>query len=84
MIEELRSLVTDHYLSQYILTPTHKKGNILDLCFTNNLNLVHSYETSDSIFSDHKIVEWATTYDTSFSEKARAEAPREKIRREPS
>ena len=79
MIEELRSIITENFLSQYILTPTHKKGNILDLCFTNNPNLLHSYETSDSILSDHKIVECATTYDTSFSEKARtAEAPREK------
>ena len=44
----------------------------------NNPNLLHSYETSDSILSDHKIVECATTYNTSFSEKARTEAPREK------
>ena len=29
------------FMSQYITLPTHKDGNILDLVFTNNENLIH-------------------------------------------
>ena len=57
-----------HFLNQHILQSTHKDGNSLDLVFTNNANLLHSYEciipTLSSV-SDHYIVECKTTLGTS-------------------
>ncbi|KAK4325499.1 hypothetical protein Pmani_003953 [Petrolisthes manimaculis] len=35
--------------------PTRER-NILDLIFSNNPNLLHSYEISDTIMSDHKLI----------------------------
>ena len=34
----------------------------MNLLFTNNLHFLHSHDTVESIFSDHRIVECATTY----------------------
>ena len=57
-----------HFLNQHILQFTHKDGNSLDLVFTNNANLLHSYEciipTLSSV-SDHYIVECRTSLGTS-------------------
>ena len=52
----------EFFLQQVIEKPTHKHGNVLDLLFTNNLHFLHSHDTVESIFSDHRIVECATTY----------------------
>ena len=43
MLNILNSFYTELYLSQHIHLPTHKDGNVLDLIFTNNKDLIHIY-----------------------------------------
>ena len=58
-LECLSKFTNEHFLSQYITTPTHVKGNVLDLVFTNNSYIVHSYSTLKPLLStsDHYVVE---------------------------
>ena len=58
----------DYYLSQEITKPTHKKGNTLDLLFTNNSEMLHSYESNPTIFSDHYLVEGKINYCSDYIE----------------
>ena len=44
------------------MKPTHNKGNILDLLFTKNTELIHSYECNESLFSDHYLVDGKINY----------------------
>ena len=62
MAQDLLSLVNEHYLFQQSMHPTHRCGNILDLCFSNNPELLHSYQCTRTILSDHHIVECYTAY----------------------
>ena len=62
MSKALEELLTEHFLMQVVQTPTHRSGNTLDLCFSNNAALVHSYNCCPSIFSDHHILEFRTTF----------------------
>ena len=64
MIEDLISLTNEFFLTQIIPEPTHKHGNKLDLCFTNNPMILHSCNVMETILSDHKIIECLTTYST--------------------
>ena len=64
MIEDLISLTNEFFLTQIIPEPTHKHGNKLDLCFTNNPMILHSCNVMETILSDHKIIECLTTYNT--------------------
>ena len=59
LLECLSKFTNEHFLSQYITTPTHVKGNVLDLVFTNNSYIVHSYSTLKPLLStsDHYVVE---------------------------
>ena len=41
MLNTLNEFCNDLFLTQYISSPTHKDGNILDLVFTNNESLIH-------------------------------------------
>ena len=61
MLEDLEELAAEHFLLQYVTKPTHKDGNILDLCFTNNTNLIHSYQCDFTISSHHRVVQFKTT-----------------------
>ena len=57
-IDALNSLANEFLLQQCICMPTHKDGNILDLIWTNNRDLVHSYSclpTSHTI-SHHSLI----------------------------
>ena len=47
---------------QYITTPTHVDGGLLDLVFCNNTALIHSYETIQPLrsTSDHFVMEVST------------------------
>ena len=59
----LTNFMNVNFLSQHINKATHKEGNILDLVFTNNDCLLHSYECippSLLSVSDHFIVECKT------------------------
>lgn len=51
----LLNLIDDLFLTQMILKPT-RGNNILDLLFTNNKELIHHYEVSPTIYSDHNII----------------------------
>ena len=62
MIQELSELVNEHFLFQQITKPTHRQGNVLDLCFTNNPVFIHSYQCTETSFSDHRIIECRSTY----------------------
>ena len=62
MVEALHSLATDNFLLQQISEPTHRDGNVLDLLFTNNTDLVHSYSSSYSSVSDHNVIEVKAHY----------------------
>ena len=62
MLRALMDIAGEFFLQQLIEKPTHKHGNLLDLLFTNNLHFLHSHDTVESIFLDHRIVECATTY----------------------
>jgi hypothetical protein len=64
MMSDLMDLAGEFFLQQQIKQPTHKRGNILDLLFTNNVHFLHSYETVESMYSDHHILECATLYCT--------------------
>ena len=41
MLNVLNEFCNDLFMSQHVQTATHKDGNILDLVFTNNSNLIH-------------------------------------------
>ena len=62
MVSALHNLATDNFLLQQIEKPTHRDGNILDLLFTNNTDLVHSYSSSYSRVSDHNVLEIKAHY----------------------
>ena len=62
MIKDLVTLTNQFYLTQEITTPTHYQGNTLDLIFTNNAELLHSYESNKTLFSHHYIVEGKICY----------------------
>ena len=61
MIEELLVLSNEFFLCQLIKKPTHRKGNTLDLLFSNNPMILHSYNIMDTVLSDHEIIECLTT-----------------------
>ena len=65
-----------NFLSQHIRKATHKDGNILDLVFTNNENLLHSYECKSPLLSvsDHLIIECKTVLG-SRTEECNSEIP---------
>ena len=64
MVSALYSFAVDNFLVQQIEQPTHRDGNILDILFTNNIDLVHSYTSTYSGQSDHKVVEVKSHYKT--------------------
>ena len=61
MMEELLVLSNEFFLCQLIKKPTHRKGNTLDLLFSNNPMILHSYNIMETVLSDHEIIECLTT-----------------------
>ena len=59
ILESLLLLKNEHFLSQFITSSTHIKGNVLDLVFCNNDTIIHSYNTIKPLqsTSDHYVVE---------------------------
>jgi len=51
----------NHFMNQFIMKPTRKQ-NILDLAFSNNINLVHHYDVEPTIVSDHNIINIGLNY----------------------
>ena len=58
VLNSLNQFCNDYLISQYVNTPTHKDGNILDLVFTNNENIIHNCAIIPVLqsTSHHKIV----------------------------
>ena len=65
MISDMHSFACQHLLLQVVDAPTHRKGNTLDLLFTNNCNYIHSYESHETVLSDHNVLEFKVHYKTS-------------------
>ena len=59
LFECLTEFTNDHFLSQHVTTPTHVNGGVLDLIFSNNKHIIHSYSTLTPLrsTSDHYVVE---------------------------
>ena len=62
MVKNLQDLTEEHFLFQHIHKATHRHGNTLDLCFSNNPAFIHSYECVATQLSDHYIIEGRTTH----------------------
>ena len=64
MLIDLNNFCDEHFLKQHITTPTHVAGNTLDLLFTNNDCLLHSYACTKPLqsTSDHYIIEGSTQF----------------------
>ena len=62
MFEKVFELCNNFQLNQYVNKPTHKDGNILDLLFTNNDNLIHNLNVIPTILnvSHHSIIQCST------------------------
>ena len=61
MLEDLEELASEFFMLQYITKPTHKDGNILDLCFCSNPLLIHSFQCDLSIKSHHRMIKCYST-----------------------
>ena len=63
ILNSLNQFCNEFFMSQYIDSPTHKDGNALDLVFTNNEQIIHSYTTVPVLqsTSHHDIVLVSTT-----------------------
>ena len=59
MVNKLNEIAEEFLLTQYISKSTHINGNTLDLLFTNNDQLIHSYNIIETIptISDHHTIE---------------------------
>ena len=62
MVKNLYEIATEHFLVQQIEGPTHRAGNLLDLVFTNNAQLVHSYTATPTVQSDHSFMQINANY----------------------
>ena len=63
MLNDLNKFCNEMFMSQYVNQSTHKDGNILDLVFTNNENLIHDYSVLPVLqtTSHHSIVMVSTS-----------------------
>ena len=70
IFNSLSKFLDEHFLHQHINKSTHIAGNILDLVFTNNINLLHSFECLQipRSVSDHHIVECYTQFKSGASQ----------------
>ena len=62
MIGSIQGIIDEFFLEQLIDKPTHQDGNILDLIFTNNTDILHSFTCTETTFSDHHIINCKSTY----------------------
>jgi len=51
MIEDLKDLASEWFITQMVLEPTHRCRNTLDLLFKNDPDIMHSYTCKEAIFS---------------------------------
>ena len=62
MVKDLYEFALSHFMVQQIEGSTHEAGNLLDLIFTNNHQLVHDFSSTPSTVSDHYVVEVSAHY----------------------
>ena len=62
MVSSLYEFASENFMVQQIEEPTHRDGNILDLIFTNNADIVHSYDIVPSSQSDHLMINVKANY----------------------
>ena len=69
IFELLKKLQNENFLKQHIHQATHNAGNVLDLVFTNNDYLMHSYQCRKLLpsISDHHLVECLTAFKSTTS-----------------
>ena len=70
-LEVLVDLTSELCMKQLIFQPTHRQGNTIDLCFTNDDSLVHSYKCLDVLSSvtHHKHIEFASCAELGLASK---------------
>jgi hypothetical protein len=75
MLATLNTLCSELHLTQVIKEPTHYQGNILDLVFTNNTNLIHNTIVTSTIrsISHHSMV----TIQTQYKEPIQSDNPKD-------
>lgn len=75
----LSLFMQEHFLSQCILNATHFQGNILDLVFTNNTDLIFDYKCIETLrsVSHHKIIEVETKFMLKTEQPVVSEKPTE-------
>ena len=59
LLQTLTEFTNERFLNQYIITPTHIEDGVLDLVFSNNESMVHSYNMVKPLrtTSDHFVIE---------------------------
>ena len=59
--EKLQQITSEYFLTQVIEEPT-RGNNILDLLYTNNLDVLLNVKIDQTNMSDHNIIYCSTTY----------------------
>ena len=62
MVKCLYELSLEHFLIQNLDCPTHKDGNMIDLVFTNNSDLIHNLTVIPAPNSDHYLINCSAVY----------------------
>ena len=77
MLNALNELCNELFTNQYVSSPTHKDGNILDLIFTNNPSLVHDCFTVPVLqsTSHYSIVSVTTLYKAQYVQTGKEKRP---------
>ena len=71
MVDGLNNFCNELCMTQFVQTPTHKDGNVLDLLFTNNSTLIHDCVNIPVLqsTSHHDIVMATTSYKVNVQEE---------------
>ena len=73
--KDLLDIVDECYLKQHIDKPTHRSWNVLDLIFSKNYQLIHSFQYVETVFSDHYVVECNAVYKQGTDSKSGVNIP---------
>ena len=77
MVAALYELTIEHFLVQQFDTATHRDGNMIDLLFTNNSNIIHNAESFPSSVTDHYLMNFSAVYKSTESATADHDDPRD-------
>ena len=68
VLDYIVTLMNTHFLTQIVTKPTHVHGNLLDLIFTNNENMLHEVQVIKPYlrsYTDHYFIEISTNLQSS-------------------